>query len=239
MALATVFLLAGCEDLFSHAPSRDFNELIPRMLGAIKNRPPEEAAANLFNVTSPDERRDAIAYLETKPWGHQPPYMRAYELLVTDPHPMVRAQAMRALGTSYQAEAGDYLVRGLKDEDDQVRRDAACGLVTTWNDSAIEPLILHSHPPRTPDANPPDGEADEQVRIFAVRALAHFQTKEVVAALIAALSDNDAAVAQFAQRSLVVASGQNFSYDTRAWQNWYQQTYIPATATAPATRTQP
>ena len=183
--------------------------------------------------------RDAVAYLQTKPWGHEPPLICAYELLVTDPHPMVRAQAMRALGTSYQAPAGDFLVRGLKDDDVQVRRDAACALMTTWNDSAIQPLILHSHPPRSPDADPPDEEGDEQVRIFAVRALGHFHTQDVVAALIAALTDSDAAVSQFSQRSLVSASGQNFSYDTHAWKDWYQQTYPPATGSAPATRTGP
>ncbi len=236
--LLAALLFAGCEDMFSSTPSRDFNELIPRMMGAMKNRTPEDAATNLFNVTSPDERRDAIAYLQTRPWGHQPPYMNAYELLVTDPHPMVRAQAMRALGTSYQAPAGDYLARGLGDPDVQVRRDAACALVTTWNDSAVGPLILHSHPQRNASVTPPDGEPDEQVRIYAVRALVHFHTAEVIAALIAALSDNDAAVVQFAQRSLVSASGENFSYDTRAWLNWYQQTYTTP-ASAPATRTGP
>ena len=79
-----------------------------------------------------DERRDAIAYLETKSWGHGAPYLRAYEILSTDPHPMVRAQAMRALGTSHQAAEGTFLVKGLNDANVQVRRDAACGLVTTW-----------------------------------------------------------------------------------------------------------
>src|SRR4051794_27648256 len=103
--LLSAILLAGCADLAPAKPSRNFNELIPRMMGAINKSTPEEAASNLFNVTSPDERRDAIAYLETQKWGHQPPYIRAYEILTTDPHPMVRAQAMRALGTSYQAPA--------------------------------------------------------------------------------------------------------------------------------------
>jgi HEAT repeat protein len=237
LPLLSALLLAGCEDMFSPTPSRDFNELIPRMMGAINKGTPEENAAALSNVTSPDERRDAIAYLQTRPWGHEPAYMRAYELLTTDPHPMVRAQAMRALGTSYQAPAGDFLVRGLRDEDVQVRRDAACALVTTWNDSAIPALILHSHPQRNPNANPPDGEPDEQVRIFCVRALAHFNTPEVALALINAMSDNDAAVVQYAQRSLVAVSGQNFSYDLRAWNNWYRETHAPATA--PAAQTQP
>ena len=86
-------------------------------MGAINKTTPEEAASNLFNVTSPDERRDAIAYLQTKPYGHEPPYMKAYEILTTDPHPMVRGQAMLALGTSHQVEAVSYLIKGLNDSD--------------------------------------------------------------------------------------------------------------------------
>src|SRR5947209_6377427 len=82
-----VMALGACSS--DKVASRDFNELIPRMMGAIKNSTPENAAENLFNVTSPDERRDAIAYLQAKNYGHDEPYMRAYYLLATDPHPMV------------------------------------------------------------------------------------------------------------------------------------------------------
>src|SRR4051794_15112858 len=88
--LLALALLAGCEDLFptkGTAETRNYDELINRMMNSMKNRTPEDAAINLFNVTSPDERRDAIAWLETKPWGHEPPYMRAYEVLATDPYP--------------------------------------------------------------------------------------------------------------------------------------------------------
>src|SRR4051794_31685438 len=116
VALAMVLLLCGCEDMFSSSgASRNFNELVPRIMNAIKGRTPEDAAANLFNVTSPDERRDAIAYLETKAYGHDAPYMRAYEVLTTDPHPMVRAQAMRAIGSSRQPAETPYLLKGLND----------------------------------------------------------------------------------------------------------------------------
>src|ERR1035437_4864434 len=99
LTLMVVAIMTGCTG--DGAPSHDFNELIPRLMKPIHTYDnPSEAAANLFNVTSPDERRDAIAYLETKKYGHEPAYMRAYEILATDPHPMVRAQAMRALGSS-------------------------------------------------------------------------------------------------------------------------------------------
>src|SRR5580704_2645968 len=74
-------VFSGCTGHGGSAPARDFNELIPRMLGAVQKKTPEEQAAALFNVTSPDERRDAVAYLETKPWGHGPAEMTVYELL--------------------------------------------------------------------------------------------------------------------------------------------------------------
>jgi hypothetical protein len=182
----------------------------------------------LFNVTSPDERRDAIAYLETKKWGHDAPYLRAYEILTTDPHPMVRAQAMRALGTSNQAAEGAYLAKGLMDTDVQVRRDAAWGLVTTWNDAAAAPLAALVK-----------ADEDDQVRVFAARALAHAHTPDAIRALIDALSDKDAAVVRYARSSLAAATGQDFSYDTRAWLSWYQKTYVTPASTAPAGGTPP
>jgi len=229
LPLAAALLFAGCEDLFSpSSTARNYDELINRLLGAIKNRTPEDAALNLFNVTSPDERRDAIAYLETKTWGHEAPYMRAYEILTTDPHPMVRAQAMRALGTSYQAPSGTFLAKGLADADVQVRRDAACGLITTWNDSAFAPLSVRVKE-----------DEDDQVRINSARALAHANTPDAFRALIDALNDKDAAVVRYAHSSLAAATGQDFSYDNRAWLSWYQKTYVtPAApaASAPASR---
>jgi len=216
-------LLGGCEDLFSPSTSRNYDELINRMLQSMKGRSPEDAAINLFNVTSPDERRDAIAYLETKSWGHEAPYLRAYEILTTDPHPMVRAQAMRALGSSNQPAEASYLVKGLADADVQVRRDAALGLMTTWGDSAAMPL----------SALVKKSDEDDQVRVFAARALAHATTPEAFRALIDALGDKDAAVVRYAHSSLAAATGQDFSYDNRAWLSWYQKTYVMPVATAP------
>ena len=93
LGIATLLTVTACGE----KSPRNFNELIPRLMGtANRYQNPTDAAAALFNVTSPDERRDAIAYLETKKYGHEPAYMRAYEILTRDPHPMVRAQAMRA-----------------------------------------------------------------------------------------------------------------------------------------------
>ncbi len=142
----TLLAIAGCED--DPKPTYNFSELIPRFMNAANQEKPEEAAAKLFDVTSPDERREAVAYLETKPWGHGEPYMRAYEMLTTDPHPLVRAQTMRALGGSHQARAYPFLIKGLSDPEMQVRRDAALGLVYTFSEDAVAPLCeLLKHDP--------------------------------------------------------------------------------------------
>jgi HEAT repeat protein len=225
MAAAGALALAGCD---APGPSRDFDELVPRLLGAIQGKSPEEAAANLFNVTSPDERRDAIAYLEVRSYGHEPAYMRAYELLATDKYPMVRAQAMRALGSSGLPQADyewdgrkggkvvDFLVTGLKDADVQVRRDAAYGLMTTWSESATTAAA----------EKVTRADEDDHVRIFCARALARAREPEAFRALIDALSDKDAAVVKYAHDSLVAATKMDFSYDRKGWLTWYLKAYV-------------
>jgi hypothetical protein len=221
--MALCLLLAastvGCTDLFEPSgttASRNYDELINRMLGAMKNRTPEDAAINLFNVTSPDERRDAVAWLQTKKWGHEPPYMRAYEALATDPHPMVRAQVMSAMGNSYQpAVAVPILIKGLKDRDLQVRRDASYGLISTWDESAFPELIAHLK-----------DDSDEMVRGNCARALRFAKSPEAIRQLIDAVTDRDAGVSKFAHDSLVTATGQNHWYNQRAWLAWYRETYV-------------
>jgi hypothetical protein len=211
--------LGACGDLFEPSgttSSRNYDELINRMLGAMKNRSPEDAAINLFNVTSPDERRDAVAWLQTKKWGHEPPYMRAYEALATDPHPMVRAQVMSAMGNSYQpAVAVPILIKGLKDRDVQVRRDASYGLISTWDESAFPELIAHLK-----------DDSDEMVRGNCARALRFAKSPEAIRQLIDAVVDRDAGVSKFAHDSLVTATGQNHWYNQRAWLAWYRETYV-------------
>jgi HEAT repeat protein len=221
------FVLGGCG---GKTPSRDFNELIPRLMGAsTKSTNPTEAAANMFNVTSPDERRDAIAYLEKQKYGHEPPYMRAYELLTTDSHPMVRAQAIRALGSSKNPAIIRYLIdgktgkTGLKDPVAEVRRDAAQAMLEVITDEAIRPLVeaLEKDP-------------DEQVRVACARALRHAHQPVAIRGLIRALDDRNAAVVYWAHESLMISTGNKFGMDRSEWLTWFEQTY--GKAGAPETR---
>ena len=223
-------VLVGCQK--DSVPARDFNELIPRLMRPVNAySDPVEAAANLFHVTSPDERRDAIAYLSTQPYGHGAAYMKAYYMLTTDPHAMVRAQAMRALGASHQQEAVAYLVNGntpanktgLSDVDAQVRRDAARGLMETFNDTAIPAL-----------ADRVIKDTDDQVRVTCAQALKNGRTAEAYRALIGALDDRDAAVVYYAHKALVMNTGENLGTNARPWLEWYQQAYTkPVVAPVP------
>jgi HEAT repeat protein len=181
---------------------------------------PTEAAANMFNATSPDERRDAIAYLEKQKYGHEPPYMRAYEILTTDPHPMVRAQAIRALGSSKNPAIIRYLIdgttgkTGLKDPVPEVRRDAAQAMLQVITDEAIPPLVEGL-----------EKDSDEQVRVACARALRNAHSPVAIRALITALDDRNAAVVYWAHESLMINTGNKFDYDRTAWLTWFEQTY--------------
>ncbi|MCL2640461.1 MAG: HEAT repeat domain-containing protein [Phycisphaerales bacterium] len=210
---------AGCRDTVA-APARDFNELIPRLMRPVNTyNDPVTAAENLFNVTSPDERRDAIAYLSTKPYGHDSAYMKAYYLLTTDPHAMVRGQAMRALGASQKSDAIPYLIKGLGDAESQVRRDAARGLMDTYDDSAITAL-----------ADRMLKDSDDQTRVACAKALKQAKTPEAYRALIEALSDPNAAVVVNAHKALTANTGQTLGHNPRPWLEWYQQTHVKTAA---------
>ena len=106
--LLAALLLPACSDATKN--SHDFNELVPRILGAIKNRSPEDAAANLFNVTNPDERRDAIAI-----WTVSRPQVRnaldraTFEALIRAVRGAAADRTLRAIVLTSQ---GDTFVSG-------------------------------------------------------------------------------------------------------------------------------
>jgi HEAT repeat protein len=218
LAAALLLIPMGCSS--DRAPKRDYAELIPRMMGALNGRPPAEAAAALLKVTNPDERRDAIAYLQMQSDGHDAAYMRAYKILTTDPSAMVRAQAMRALGTSHDPSAVPYLVNGttgktgLSDPENGVREDAALGLATTFGPSAEQPLADHLR-----------SDADDQVRINAARALVNASSDTSIRALIDGLDDKNPAVVYYAHESLLQLTGQSLPFESKPWLEWYRRTY--------------
>ncbi|MEI8195011.1 MAG: HEAT repeat domain-containing protein, partial [Phycisphaerae bacterium] len=120
---------AGC-----NSSGEDLNVMIPKMIDKWKGPSNIDAAADLFNATNPDARRIAVAHISMKKWGHEAPYMKAYHVLATsDPNPMVRGQALRALGTSHQPAVAEDLLTGLANPDVNVRRDATAAMCDVGN----------------------------------------------------------------------------------------------------------
>jgi hypothetical protein len=64
-----------------------------------------------------------------------------------------------------------------------------------------------------------------------VRALQRANTPEVVRTLIDVMEDRNAAVVFYARQALMLLTHQDFSFDSKAWLAWYQQTYSAAPAT--------
>jgi hypothetical protein len=178
-------------------------------------RPPSEYAADLFNTSNPDRRREAIAYFQDHPYGNSDVYVKSYILLATDPDPMVRAQSMRALGATGRYDVADTLSTGMKDANVQVRRDAVTGAKNVNNPTLIDPLIERVQT-----------DADSQVRAAAVQALRPYTMPKVLHAYADALNDTDAAVAYFAYQNLQQVTGEmNLAMDQRAWNDYLNRKY--------------
>jgi hypothetical protein len=209
LALPALLLLAGCA---SSQQGEDLNVIIPRTFSQLNGTTAIDAAQNLFNSANPDARRIAIVTLSHKKWGHEPPYMKAYTMLATDPDPLVRGQAMRALGSSHQPAVGPTLAKGLADPDPQVRIDAAAAAGEITSPALIAPLL-----------NVLKNDPDAQARVNAAQALgAYGDRNDVLSGLIHALDDADAAVVHWSELRLKQMTGQDIPPNTRSWLEWLQ-----------------
>jgi hypothetical protein len=206
----SVTLFAGCTQ------GDSFNDVIPKMLNG--GQTPLNAAGDVFDPTSSDRRREAIGYLNNHKWGHEAAYMKAYNMLATDPDPLVKAQAMRALGDSGNPEVAAVLVKGLDDASEFVRQDASAAAQKITSDKLIDPLIYHMNK-----------DTDSQTRVNCTQALDRYASPKVLMALAAALDDKDAAVVYWAWDHLTKVTGQTYlPKEPKPWQDWLAQRYPQA-----------
>jgi hypothetical protein len=214
-------LVAGCSSNSSGTP-QNFNALMNGMLrrltggGSDGQKTPLKEAARMFDNASPDQQREAIAWLAKQPYGHDPAYLEAYQIAAQAPSPLVRGQAMMAIGTSHDPKLAPTVARGLADTSAFVRMSAAIAACEIVSPILIDPLIkdLSSDP-------------DAQVRINAARALGHYNTYRVQRALIYVLDDANVAVAQAAWNVLHKETGQNLPMRTGPWIKWLHQSRAP------------
>jgi HEAT repeat protein len=212
-------LMVGCSAGSSGTP-RDFNALMNGMLHRLTGNPdsnsktPLKEAARMFDNASPDQQREAIAWLARQPYGHKTAYLQAYQIAAQAPSSLVRGQAMMATGTSHDPKLAPTIAKGLADRSSFVRMSAAIAAAEIVNPILIGPLIKDLR-----------ADSDNQVRVDAALALQHYNTRRVHRALIYVLDDPNVAVAQAAWSVLHKQTGQNLPMHAGPWLKWLHHSH--------------
>lgn len=212
LALVLVGFSAGCSSDSDNGKSTGFNGTMQGWLDKITGhgkKPLTYEAAQMFNSDDPDAQRAAIAYVSTQKFGHDKAYMKAYQLAATAPDPMVRGQALMALGTSGDPSIAPTLITGLSDPSNFVRMCAAIGLTHVMNPVAVAPLRDRLA-----------ADTDIQVRVYCAQALGMYHAQPVLRSLIDALDNRNVAVVQAAWDSLHRLTGQNLPQHPGPWRTW-------------------
>jgi HEAT repeat protein len=157
---------------------------------------------------SPENRRLGINGLARHEFGQREPYTTRYrQIFQSDPEPLVRATALRALNRSRDAGAVDLYMKALADADAVVRLEGAKALFNMPDPAATDALLRVLN----------DVEESKDVRIAAAAALRHYPRLDVARALVAVLPERDFGVAWEARRSLKRITGVDYAYDDAAW----------------------
>ena len=164
--------------------------------------------ARMMESANPDSRRAGINWLAGRPFGERPPYTTRYaQIAQSDPDPLVRATAVRALNRSRDRSAAAVYVKALSDPNEQIRLEGAKALNRTPGPEAREALLKLLR----------QGDESKDVRIAAADALKHHRNLEVARALVSLLSDRDFGIAWQSHRSLRDMTGRDLKYDEGAW----------------------
>jgi HEAT repeat protein len=193
--LAALLPAGGCRAV------RDFND-------RLQGRTPGRYARLMEDANRPDNRRIGINGLVRHEFAQREPYTTRYrQIAQSDPDPLVRATAIRALNRSRDDGSTDLYVKALADADPLVRLEGAKALINMPDPAATDALLMR--------LNDPDESKD--VRIAAAAALKFYPRAEVARALVAVLPARDFAVAWEARRSLRRITGVDYAYDDAAW----------------------
>jgi HEAT repeat protein len=125
--------------------------------------------------------------------------------------PVLRSDAVKALGNISTETAKEALRMALKDGEASVRIAACQAWQNIGGPEAIDVLstVVAS-------------DTDDDVRLAAARALGAFRDPAAVRGLAIALDDNNPALQHRAMESLRIASGQNYGYDVVAWRTYVE-----------------
>jgi hypothetical protein len=164
-------------------------------------------AARKILAPNPDARRYGILRIAKWPFGRKMPYTQLfYDKAAGDPDFTVRAAAIRALNWARDPRGIDLAIRDLDDDQALVRLEAAKYLANIPSNDATPALIEHMQ-----------HDSDVDVRIACADALRNFAASDVARNLVQTLDDRDFSVSWQAHQSLMLLTGRDYGYDTRAW----------------------
>lgn len=197
---------------------------------------PEENYRLALEAESPDERRKAVTRIgESGYVAGEEAFAVLDAVARTDPSQYVRCVAVTAFTRYGDGRPVPTLIAILQATPES-RTDAlpagnelraaaagaladlnARGLVTDEYRAAACDIFLKLA----------DATAPRQCRIVALRALGTFHDSRVFAPLTAALREQDFAIADTAERSLIALTGRTHNYDPDAWNKWLANTEDP------------
>ncbi len=173
---------------------------------------PSLYARQMEDPDRPDNRWKGMNKLLENDFAKKPPYTTRYQQIAqSDPDPLIRAFAVRALNRSRDGGATDVYIKALSDQSELVRLEGAKALTNLPDPKAISPLLTL--------VNKPDESRD--VRIAAADALKHYKQLDVARALVARLNERDFGVAWQARRSLRRMTRNDFAYNEGAWLQYF------------------
>jgi hypothetical protein len=180
--------------------------------GMFHRKLPSDAAREMENPYSPDDRRNGINELVNYPFAQHPPYTNRYrQIALFDTDPLVRAVAIRALNRCRDQNSVGVWEQALGDPSPLVRLEAAKALVHIPDSDAAPALLAML---RNPDEN-------RDVRIACADALQHYPTLSVARELSTELAEREFGVAWQSRRSLRILTGRDYGYDQAAWLDYF------------------
>jgi HEAT repeat protein len=195
----------------------------------------QAALPEKLDESHPDERRDAVARLAEGNRVTDDDVFHVLDAVArTDPVTQIRCIAIRGLARYEDDRPVETLLAVLRAQegsdqalpaDDQVRWEAARALMLIEKRGAIGE-------PRQEDVldvflRMADPNMTRNVRIVAIDALGSFKDRRVFPVLIRSLRDEDFAIAERAENSLIALTGVTHQYDADAWEKWVANTAEP------------
>lgn len=184
---------------------------------------PQYAAELALDEYDPDRRYRGTILLANMSFGGEAVYLELYKDYLDDEDPSVRSAAVRALANHGEPEHAVLIAERLVDPARIVRLEAARGLQRLHNPAVVGRLLVAIREPDLASGERAT-EDDALVRAEAAHALGQYAESRVVQALFSAIADRSLAVNRNALQSLRTLTGQDFGYDRRAWQAWYNET---------------